>query len=412
MKNFIRMLALFIIMIIMMIASMNIYTKDAKTKETRAALSQSMEQAVSNLTLSDLKLANESDLADYFVAQLSSSITSVNKGIDVKIYGINYTEGYIDAEATAYFNYVLGNSSVTVRKTIYLDETSDEQKVGELKTQSQNEQDEAIVLKSVNVSSSIKEHSAKLINDDEKGTYWESEFDETDLDVNKQNVTVDLGKVYNINALKINWGENYAKHYAIKTSLDKKKWSVAYETDMGQGQNESLKFDTKACRYVQISLISKAVQDKGYQIKKIQIFPEYENVKIKKEKSENDNKLLSTNCFITSDDKNKDTIKNIIDGNDETVWNSDSNSNLTFMIDLGSNYDISNINIVWNSESKPMYTLLYSKDNKTWETYYDSTSDEKISTSCVARYIKFVGLNSNSDNYSIREFKVFGKSTL
>lgn len=418
MKNVIRVIGIFAIMVVLMIASITIYTKDSKDKETRQALEQSMEQAVSNLTMDDLKTKSESDLADYFTGQLVSSVTSINKGMDVKIYGINYKEGFIDAEATAKFNYVLGSGSVTVRKTIYIDEKSDEQKVVSLKnTEMHSLNLQMLKTKSIVVSSSVdKEHAAKKMTDDKNNTYWESEFDPTDIDISEQNITIDLGLVYSINRLKIEWGDNYAKSYDIELSADKKKWEKVYETDLGDGEADNIKFDESGSRYVRINLHSKSVQDKGYQIKKVSIYPTYSNVKMKTENVKNKSVILSENCFVSTTDKNADTIANIVDNKADTYWNSEATTNVNVLMDLGAVYELNNVLIDWNTkvmngDTTPYYSILYSEDNKNWETYstVDKNGEAKVNKNVEARYIKFIGNNSNNKCFSINDIKVTGK---
>ena len=53
MKNLIRGFGIIMIALIFFIASITVYTKDAKTKELKQALTKSMEEAVTNLTIED-----------------------------------------------------------------------------------------------------------------------------------------------------------------------------------------------------------------------------------------------------------------------------------------------------------------------------------------------------------------------
>jgi len=418
MKNLIRGFGIIMIALIFFIASITVYTKDAKTKELKQALTKSMEEAVTNLTIEDLKEDNEADLADYFVAKLASNITSKNKGIDVKIYGINYEEGYIDAEATAHFSYIIGNGETTVRKTMYVDDKADTAVVDE----NNNSEDQigimSIAYEKDAVASSVdsKKHKAVMVTDNDDSTYWESELNVKNIHKTEENITIDFEMIYQVNRFSIEWGDNYAKSYDIEASSDNDKWIKIYETDISNGGIDNIKVDTVACRYIRINLHFKNEQDKGYQIKDIKVYPEHEDaVAFKKDKVKNEEQLLSQNCIIDTND-NSENINNIVDDNDDTKWVSNRNKNIEFIMDLGSVYNISNLEIKWadTMQKEPYYDIKYSEDGKDWKDMYSQSKDKKseLKTNINARYIKFIGNDANNDNFAINSFNVYGKSNL
>lgn len=279
MKNFIRLIGVFLIMIILTIASINVYTKDAKAKETRQAVSESMEKAVTNLTLDDLKVVNESEMADYFVTELATDVTSINKAMDVNIYEINYQEGFIDAEVKAYFNYVFGGSSVKVRRTLYVDEVGINNNIQNNDTTKNIDSNDNLTLNKKGEASSFSgENKFENLVDGDINSYWESN-NRTKLNnkeiMNEQSISIDLEKIYSVNRLKIQWLEAYSIKYDVEMSTDKKTWAKIKNVDKGDGNDDNIQFDTTLCRYIKINLHTTNVENKGYKISEIFLYTSY-----------------------------------------------------------------------------------------------------------------------------------------
>ena len=81
MRNVIKGLFIFLIIAILFVAVVNVYTKDAKQKEIQAAVTESMEESLNNLSNASLKTKSEEDLRDYFVAGIAKSIFHSTCGV-------------------------------------------------------------------------------------------------------------------------------------------------------------------------------------------------------------------------------------------------------------------------------------------------------------------------------------------
>jgi hypothetical protein len=69
---------------------------------------------------------------------------------------------------------------------------------------------------------------------------------------------VDLGQVYSVNQVKLNWEAAYAKAYQIQLSTDGTTWNTVYTTYNGAGGSENLTFAAANARYVKMYGIQRA----------------------------------------------------------------------------------------------------------------------------------------------------------
>lgn len=274
MRNLIKVLGLFLIILILVVSSITIYTKDAKRQETREAIVQAMEQAMNNLTEDDLKALNEKDLADYFVSQVAARVGSVNKGMDVSIYGIDYAQGFIDAEVTAYFNYILGGSTVKVRKTLYIDEYTQKQQIafGE-HTTGEEESREAFSLSASNLSadSELESNPVGYMADKNVDTYWQSEELEEAAGSSGEEVAVNvnLKEICYIKELTITWGDDYAKAFSVQVSKKGTDWVTVHEAEKTDSSPDRIDMKETAGCYIRIICRQPKDGAQHYQIKEI-----------------------------------------------------------------------------------------------------------------------------------------------
>lgn len=271
MKTFIKTFGIIIVAVMLAIASISLYTKDTKRKETREMLSESMEQVVTNLTKQDLTTANEAEMADYFVAKLTDRMTSVS-ALDVAIYDIDYNNGFVDAEVTAYFDYILGTGNVTVRKTMYIEEAKIVQNEKEVKG-AEDEEDTLSLSHNmpVTVTSTADGSDTAYLVDNDADTIWSSK--EAENGVNEE-IVIDLGKVYSINRLRLTWGDKCPNSYTVQVSSDKDEWTDVYTKEDCSGGVDKVEIDKSICRYVKIICNDEAVN--SIDIKEIEVFSSYD----------------------------------------------------------------------------------------------------------------------------------------
>ncbi|MFF2483324.1 chitobiase/beta-hexosaminidase C-terminal domain-containing protein [Paenibacillus sp. NPDC058071] len=95
-------------------------------------------------------------------------------------------------------------------------------------------------------SSFINGNKAEQATDGNVGTRWESKFEDP------QWIYVDLGAVYAIDGVKLNWEAASAKSYKIQLSNNERDWSDVYTQNNGTGGIESINITPTRGRYVRV----------------------------------------------------------------------------------------------------------------------------------------------------------------
>ncbi|MGB7933502.1 MAG: discoidin domain-containing protein, partial [Gammaproteobacteria bacterium] len=88
--------------------------------------------------------------------------------------------------------------------------------------------------------------SAAAAVDGDSATRWSSAFSDP------QSITVDLGAVYSINHVVLNWEWAYGKAYRIEVSTDGTTWNQVFSETNGNGDIDDIVFATTSARYVRL----------------------------------------------------------------------------------------------------------------------------------------------------------------
>jgi len=107
---------------------------------------------------------------------------------------------------------------------------------------------------------------------------------------------------------------------------------------------------------------------------------------------------------------------NAVDGNQATRWSSAYSDPQWYQIDLGKNYDISQVVIYWEDASAKNYKIETSDDGTSWRTVATklnmpkgARTDDLSGLSGSGRYIRMYGTERTGTwGYSIFEFEVYG----
>ncbi|MFC0216591.1 discoidin domain-containing protein [Paenibacillus chartarius] len=101
--------------------------------------------------------------------------------------------------------------------------------------------------------------------DGNAGTRWESAFSDP------QWIQIDLGAVYSVNRVLLNWEGAYGKAYSIETSTDGKTWTTAYSTTTGDGAIDDITFAAVNARYVKMNGTQRGTQY-GYSLWEFEVY--------------------------------------------------------------------------------------------------------------------------------------------
>jgi beta-glucosidase len=93
--------------------------------------------------------------------------------------------------------------------------------------------------------------AAEYAVDDNPATRWGSES------LDNQWIRLDLGGLFTLDRVNLNWETAYARRYVLETSLDGQQWVTALTVDNGTGGNESRALSVAAARYVRLTAIER-----------------------------------------------------------------------------------------------------------------------------------------------------------
>ena len=94
--------------------------------------------------------------------------------------------------------------------------------------------------------------SADAAIDGNSATRWSSAFSDP------QWIAVDLGAVYSINHVVLNWETAYGKDYRIEVSTNGTTWNPVFSVTNGNGGIDDLVFGATSARYVRMWGITRA----------------------------------------------------------------------------------------------------------------------------------------------------------
>ncbi|MFW5959816.1 MAG: discoidin domain-containing protein, partial [Chitinivibrionales bacterium] len=109
--------------------------------------------------------------------------------------------------------------------------------------------------------------------------------------------------------------------------------------------------------------------------------------------------------------------ENAVDGSETTRWSSEFNDDEHFTVDLGQDYMIERVKLIWESAYGSKYIIQVSEDSTTWTDVYeedsgDGETDEITFSPVNGRYVRLQGVERGMEyaGYSLYEFEVYGEN--
>ncbi|WP_375418877.1 discoidin domain-containing protein [uncultured Hymenobacter sp.] len=145
-------------------------------------------------------------------------------------------------------------------------------------------------------------------NHGQQGAYYN--YAEQQLSDRPENIRVDLGAVYSVSRVNLNW-ENNGKSYVIETSTDGTTWQPAYSTATGDGGTDDVTFTAVNARFVRMTGTLR-VNQYGYSLYEFQVF------------AAGGTTNLALNKPVTASSVENATLRPelAVDGNAQTRWSS------------------------------------------------------------------------------------------
>ena len=141
--------------------------------------------------------------------------------------------------------------------------------------------------KLVKTSSVGRGSSGDLAVDDDSLTYWISNSN------NSNWIYVDLGKMFKVERIVLNWGANYATKYNVQGFNDKNVTTNLFTNYVSDGGYDEFKNFTSDSKIIRILCLAKVSADSGYTLKEFKIYGTPLTVT-----GINENNLLSENYFL------------------------------------------------------------------------------------------------------------------
>ena len=220
-------------------------------------------------------------------------------------------------------------------------------------------------------------------------------------------ISVDLGKLYDLQSIKVNWANTNAKGYEIETSKSGQLWTSIYsKTNANGSPDEVTGLDTMA-RFIRIKNTDYDGTG-GISVSEIEVYGTSSNLG-------EANIALKRPAVGSSADSAERTGEKAVDGNKDTRWASAYRIGETLTVDLGRPYEINGASMLWEAAFAKQYAIEVSLDNENWTTVYTEGNgkgrQETIYFDVIegARYVR-IRVIENAINYgmSLWEFEVYG----
>jgi hypothetical protein len=236
--------------------------------------------------------------------------------------------------------------------------------------------------------------------DGQKSTRWSSAF------ANNQWITVDLGNIYHVTRVVLNWETAYAATYALQISNDGKTWNTFRNVSKSSSGTDDLGV-TATGRYVRMFAFDRGTPW-GVSLWEFEVY----GIPV----SLGPNLALTGTATASSIENSNFTPDKAIDGNLQTRWSSAFADGQSIVIDLGSVFSVRRVVLRWEAAYARSYLLQYSS-NPAAEGYFTvglqsdghgGVEDWAWNTDANARYIRvFCSTRATPYGCSLFEVEVY-----
>ncbi|MCI9617831.1 MAG: cellulase family glycosylhydrolase, partial [Eubacterium sp.] len=193
--------------------------------------------------------------------------------------------------------------------------------------------------------------------DGDSGTRWSSDFADDAW------ISVDLGDVYAVNKVVLNWEGAYGKAYKIQTSVDGVNWTTVKDVTDGKGGVETIMFDAVPAKYVKMQGVTRALPY-GYSLWEIEVY----GVSKINDVPSGTNVAKSAAVSSSGAENEVFSAEKAVDGDKGTRWSSNFADDAWISVDLGKVYTINKVVLNWEGAYGESYIIQTSTDGKTWKT--------------------------------------------
>lgn len=235
-------------------------------------------------------------------------------------------------------------------------------------------------------------------------------------------VQVDLGDVYDVSRVVLQWEAAYGKSYKLQISDDGERWADAFSTTTGAGGVETITV-RKQARYVRMQGVLPQTAY-GYSIYEFEIY----GTPVRPEVPVNLALNLAPSAYTASSQSNDGSGETdsqpqndrsafrAFDGNDATRWGSDGGDTQWIQVDTGKTNLADKIVLKWEAAYASQYKIQTSANGTQWTDVSTQTGDGGTDEITFAqpvegRYFRVQGVKAATQwGLSLFEFEVYGKA--
>jgi hypothetical protein len=235
--------------------------------------------------------------------------------------------------------------------------------------------------------------------DGNTGTRWSSAFSDP------QWLQVDLGASAAISQVVLRWEAAYARSFQIQVSGDAAAWTTIFSTTTGTGGVQTINV-TGTGRYVRMLGTVRATQY-GYSLFEFQVYGDTGSAGCGPA-----NVALNHTATASSTENAGTPASNAVDGNTGTRWSSAFSDPQWIQVDLGAQFTICRVTLVWEAAYARAFQIQVSVDGAAWTTIFSTTTGtggtQTLDVSGTGRYVRMNGTaRATGYGYSLWEFQVY-----
>ncbi|GIH22294.1 hypothetical protein Aph01nite_06040 [Acrocarpospora phusangensis] len=211
---------------------------------------------------------------------------------------------------------------------------------------------------------------------------------------------VDLGGIYALNEIDLQWEASYAKRYKLQVSMDGTSWKDIHTQSASRGGTEKIPVNALG-RHVRMQGIEKS-GPWGYSLYEMEVYGQAAP-----------NIALGKTATASSASNAQQTAVAAFDGDGTTRWSASQAADNWLQVDLGDTYTVYQVAIDWEDSYAKGYKLQTSPDGQTWTDKFTETAGnggtDLIDLGTDTRYIRMQGTERSGQwGYSIYEMRVYG----
>lgn len=258
---------------------------------------------------------------------------------------------------------------------------------------------------------------------------WESKSEDP------QYFTIELDSAKQIGAIKLYWEGAASKKYVIETSTDNKNWTTVFTQKNGLGGRENgdenrssgleaITFDeVTTAKYIRL-YSTERLTGYGVSLYEVKLYGPMDGSTEPERPVDpvnpgdagevtDGNVALGKSAYASSREGENVDAKYAVDGNKDTRWSSEFKEEASIYVDLGKNYSVNKVVLLWEGAYGKAYDIQVSTDGKNWTTVkemrdQDGGEDIVEFTPVNARYVKMQGIKrATGYGYSLWEMEVY-----